>query len=401
MTEFEARLRRDLSALAEQLVPEGPGNVGAVAQIDAAKSAATRPLSWITKRRSPLVAAALLLAAALGVGAWSALRSDEQPAVTVAAQPEQESAEAARRAALAADPPTTLTEARARWEAEGPTEYRYRMEVTPAGITRDVAVDVVNGVATLLPHPQAAEAERIGITLPEPEPEWVATVEELFALAEQADPTVLAKFDPVFGYPTAFRIDSKPGELGGEVMFRTTELASLAEIRAGEQALARWLPEPTELPVFGSDDDSGTWYVLHDEPLGERGAFRAGIWDRGRDYCAFLWSSEDLGDGFFSGSANGCSSVLSLRDNGTRSNTTTRGNAYTPLAFFAVLPASHHGQTWSVEVAGAAGAKVSTTQQSLLVQLPERDEPLNGPPPSITVEVHCLCGDLSYDVAFE
>ncbi len=291
-----------------------------------------------------------------------------------------------RRLALLADPPGNIDQARSLWAAEGPTDYRFTLQVLPSGrdIYLDIEVIAGEGARRLepLPTPDWIDAPVI-------EPEWVATVEQLFALADDASPAIIAQFDPSLGFPTSFRLDPDPERLGDELLFRVRDLASIADIEAAERYLQSWVPPsipiPGDMPWAGEPDKEQRFHQLID--TGER---VVGLIESGRSYCVLTLIRDPQSEDVTSGSRSGCTSALNLVFEGLTDHGLMTTSNDSPASFFAVLPASHHDQPWAASVISDVGYEVYATNQSVLVAFDA------GPTSPATVTIDCACGDLSF-----
>lgn len=103
--------------------------------------------------------------------------------------------------------------------------------------------------------------------------------------------------------------------------------------------------------------------------------------------------TKDLSSGEFTGmSQTNCISVTRLRDQGLSTRRLITSGPGFPLAFVAILPASHHGQDWTPEVTTDRGATLRVTDESLLI-LFDGDEH----PKKVRIDITCGCGDIVYE----
>ena len=115
-------------------------------------------------------------------------------------------------ASPAPTPPTTLDEARSRWEARGFTDYCYRFErscfCSPSHLSATVMVRR-DTVAAL--HDVRANGTPIEETEDAFDREMARSIEQLFALIEAADRTtidsVAVTYDAQYGHPTMLHVD--------------------------------------------------------------------------------------------------------------------------------------------------------------------------------------------------
>jgi hypothetical protein len=410
MKELEDRLRQDLPDLADALIAQSPGGS---APFDTAQDAtfvmvlpspSDQPHAS-RRKRTPLLVAASLVIGLIGAGiAANAILGDapaDEANPAIAAQLEDDghdpdvadASEAAiqedeRRAALRSDPPGSLTEATARWADEGFSTYRYHLDVLTLDRTITVHIEVAGSSARRvdpLPLPP-------GIEPPVVDPEWIATIEELFELATQAAPPLIPTFDPELGYPTVFRLDPDETKTGDELTFRVKELSSMANIEAAERTLADWLPEPRSVPpeLDGLSRDTSAVELY---PLHETDGLLVNLARQGHYICLVKITGDPSTQTHTGMSQSNCTSVTRLRDEGLATRLIGSGSPNDLLAFFAVLPATHHGQIWEPEVTTGQVHELLRSDQSVLILFDDDEQP--GP---VRIEIRCECGDLGYDV---
>lgn len=127
------------------------------------------------------------------------------------------------------------TDARARWQAAAVDDYEYTYQRVcdchPDQLA-DTIVTVTDGSVSAVRYAREDYAQDIPVA--EDRLDWFRTIEDLFALIENAtasDAEVRATFDPERGYPTKVYVDYDRDLVGDEVdltitAFRLTEASN-------------------------------------------------------------------------------------------------------------------------------------------------------------------------------